>query len=195
MTAISIAGVAVGVWALTVVLSVMSGFEADLKKKILGTNAHALLLKYSSDFSEWKQVLPKVLAVPGIAGASPFILNEVILSQGQTPTGAELKAIDRGYLNGNGNACDAGYFRSPELRVMFADEFVAQRAVADRDLGPCVNHRVERDIAGADVGEDQLTTNSFSDYDDIARHRPNRIPCVLDAHLMRLEIHHQPLLV
>src|SRR5438105_10501990 len=94
MTAISIAGVAVGVWALTVVLSVMSGFEADLKKKILGTNAHALLLKYSSDFSEWKAVLPKVLAVPGIAGASPFILNEVILSQGQTPTGAELKGID-----------------------------------------------------------------------------------------------------
>jgi lipoprotein-releasing system permease protein len=94
MTAISIAGVSVGVWALTVVLSVMSGFEADLKKKILGTNAHALLLKYSSDFSEWRAVLPKVIAVPGIAGASPFILNEVILSQGQTPTGAELKAID-----------------------------------------------------------------------------------------------------
>jgi lipoprotein-releasing system permease protein len=94
MTAISIAGVAVGVWALTVVLSVMSGFEADLKKKILGTNAHALLLKYSSDFTEWKAVMPKVLSVPGIAGASPFILNEVILSQGQTPTGAELKGID-----------------------------------------------------------------------------------------------------
>ena len=94
MTAISIAGVAVGVWALTVVLSVMSGFEADLKRKILGTNAHALLLKYSSDFSEWKAVMPKVLSAPGIAGASPFILNEVILSQGQTPTGAELKGID-----------------------------------------------------------------------------------------------------
>src|SRR5439155_398197 len=69
MTAISIAGVAVGVWALTVVLSVMSGFEADLKKKILGTNAHALLLKYSSDFSEWKAVMPKVLSAPGTARA------------------------------------------------------------------------------------------------------------------------------
>jgi lipoprotein-releasing system permease protein len=94
MTAISIAGVSVGVWALTVVLSVMSGFEADLKKKILGTNAQAFLMKYSSDFSEWKAVLPKVLAVPGVVGASPFIMNEVILSQGQSPTGAELKAID-----------------------------------------------------------------------------------------------------
>ena len=94
MTAISIAGVAVGVWALTVVLSVMSGFEADLKKKILGTNSHALLLKYSNDFAEWKTVMPKVAAVPGVAGVSPFILNEVIISHGQTVTGAELKGID-----------------------------------------------------------------------------------------------------
>ncbi|TMB25115.1 MAG: hypothetical protein E6J62_21865, partial [Deltaproteobacteria bacterium] len=38
--------------------------------------------------------MPKVVSVPGVAGASPFILNEVILSQGQTPTGAELKGID-----------------------------------------------------------------------------------------------------
>jgi lipoprotein-releasing system permease protein len=94
MTAISIAGVAVGVWALTVVLSVMSGFEADLKHKILGTNSHALLLKYSNDFSEWKSVMPKVADVQGVAGVSPFILNEVILSHGQTVTGAELKGID-----------------------------------------------------------------------------------------------------
>src|SRR5437868_7124606 len=94
MTGISVAGVAVGVWALTVVLSVMSGFESDLKRKILGTNSHALLLKYSADFSEWRSVIPKVAAVPGVAGVSPFILNEVILSHGQTVTGAELKGID-----------------------------------------------------------------------------------------------------
>jgi len=94
MTGISIAGVSVGVWALTVVLSVMSGFESDLKRKILGTNSHALLMKYSNDFSEWRSVMPKVAAVPGVAGVSPFILNEVILSHGQTVTGAELKGID-----------------------------------------------------------------------------------------------------
>ena len=94
MTAISVAGVSVGVWALTVVLSVMSGFEADLKHKILGTNSHALLMKYSTEFSEWKGVTPRVAAVAGVAGVSPFILNEVILSHGQTVTAAELKGID-----------------------------------------------------------------------------------------------------
>src|SRR5207237_35713 len=83
-----------------VVLSVMSGFEADLKHKILGTNSHALLLKFSSDFNEWRQVIPKVSAVPGVAGVSPFILNEVILSHGQTVTGAELKGIDPATVGG-----------------------------------------------------------------------------------------------
>ncbi|HEX4386701.1 MAG TPA: ABC transporter permease [Myxococcales bacterium] len=94
MTAISVAGVSVGVWALTVVLSVMSGFEADLKHKILGTNSHALLMKYTSEFPEWKGVVPTVTAVAGVSGVSPFILNEVILSHDQTVTGAELKGID-----------------------------------------------------------------------------------------------------
>ena len=94
MTFISIAGVAVGVTALTVVLSVMSGFEADLKKKILGTNAHAMLLKYTNDFSEWQKVLPQVTEVPGVSGASPFILNEVMIAHKEALTGSELKGID-----------------------------------------------------------------------------------------------------
>ena len=47
----------VGVWALTVVLSVMSGFEADLKRKILGTNSHAWLMKYHENFREWRDTL------------------------------------------------------------------------------------------------------------------------------------------
>ena len=94
MTFISITGVAVGVTALTVVLSVMSGFEADLKRKILGTNAHAMLLKYTNDFSEWAKVLPQVNAVPGVQGASPFILNEVMIAHKDSLTGSELKGID-----------------------------------------------------------------------------------------------------
>jgi lipoprotein-releasing system permease protein len=94
MTAISIAGVSVGVWALTVVLSVMSGFEADLKKKILGTNSHAWLMKYNENFREWRDVLKKVQAMPNVVGATPFIMREVMLSQRDALSGAELKGID-----------------------------------------------------------------------------------------------------
>jgi lipoprotein-releasing system permease protein len=95
MTLISIGGVAIGVWALTVVLSVMSGFEADLKKKILGHNAHGMVLTYGQDaFQEWRGAREKVLGVRGVAGATPFLYNEVMLSAGQNLTGAILKGID-----------------------------------------------------------------------------------------------------
>ena len=95
MTLISIAGVALGVWALTVVLSVMSGFEADLKRKILGQTAHGMVLTYGQDdFTEWRSVRERVLAVPGVAGATPFLYNEVMLSSGQNLTGAILKGVD-----------------------------------------------------------------------------------------------------
>ncbi|HTN54176.1 MAG TPA: ABC transporter permease [Anaeromyxobacter sp.] len=96
MTLISIGGVAIGVWALTVVLSVMSGFEADLKKKILGHTAHGMVLTYGGqeDFGDWREVRRKVLAVDGVTGATPFLYNEVMLSTGQNLTGAILKGID-----------------------------------------------------------------------------------------------------
>jgi lipoprotein-releasing system permease protein len=95
MTLISIGGVALGVWALTVVLSVMSGFEADLKHKILGHTAHGMVLTYGGDdFGDWRGVRNKVVAVPGVTGATPFLYNEVMLSTGQNLTGAILKGID-----------------------------------------------------------------------------------------------------
>ncbi len=96
MTLISIGGVAIGVWALTVVLSVMSGFEADLKAKILGQNAHGMVMKYGgpADFTGWREARDKVLGVPGIAAATPFLYEEVMLSAGQNLTGAILKGVD-----------------------------------------------------------------------------------------------------
>jgi lipoprotein-releasing system permease protein len=95
MTLISIGGVAIGVWALTVVLSVMSGFEADLKHKILGHNAHGMVLTYGqNEFDDWRGTRQKVLGVKGVVGATPFLYNEVMLSAGQNLTGAILKGID-----------------------------------------------------------------------------------------------------
>jgi lipoprotein-releasing system permease protein len=94
MTTISLSAVALGVAALCVVLSVMSGFEVDLKKKILGTNAHAVVLKYGADFNEFQEVEKKVGAVPGVTGVSPFIMNEVMISSEQNISGVLIKGID-----------------------------------------------------------------------------------------------------
>lgn len=94
MTALSVGGVGVGVMALIIVLSVMSGFEADLQKKILGTNSHGVVMKFTPDMPEYDEVMEKVLAVQGITGATPFILNEVMVSSEGNISGSMIKGID-----------------------------------------------------------------------------------------------------
>lgn len=93
MTVLSIGGVAVGVMALCVVLSVMSGFEQDLKQKILGTNAHAIVLKYGT-FDKWQEASETTRETPGVLGVSPFILNEVMVTTESHLAGALIKGID-----------------------------------------------------------------------------------------------------
>ena len=94
ITVISVCAVAVGVWALVVVLSVMSGFEADLQAKILGTNAHAVVLKYATPFDEWQNVEKDVRQVKGITGVSPFVIGTVMVSTGTQTEGVVLKGIN-----------------------------------------------------------------------------------------------------
>lgn len=93
MTVLSIGGVAVGVMALCVVLAVMSGFEIDLKRKILGTNAHAVVLKYGI-FEGWEEAADVAKETPGVLGVSPFVLQEVMVTADNNLTGALLKGID-----------------------------------------------------------------------------------------------------
>ena len=81
MTALSVGGVGVGVMALIIVLSVMSGFEVDLQQKILGTNAHAVVSKYAGDLTEYPKVMEQIAKVPGVVGQTPFIVNQVMIAR------------------------------------------------------------------------------------------------------------------
>lgn len=94
MTALSVGGVGVGVMALIVVMSVMSGFEADLQQKILGTNAHGVVTTYNLQMPEYAEVMAKVRTVRGIAGATPFVASEVMLTSEGNTVGAMIKGID-----------------------------------------------------------------------------------------------------
>jgi lipoprotein-releasing system permease protein len=92
---ISTAGVAVGVMALIVVMAVMSGFEYDLRSKILGTNAHIWVLRYGErGIEQPKEPLAAVRQTPGVRAVAPFTYAEVLLtSQGRT-AGTVLRGID-----------------------------------------------------------------------------------------------------
>ena len=94
MTSLAVLGVGVGVWAMVVVLSVMSGFESDFQKKILGTNSHGLVMKYSPDMAEYGEVMEKISTVRNVIGQTPFILMEVMVESEGNVSGAMIKGID-----------------------------------------------------------------------------------------------------
>ena len=95
ITVISIVGVAVGVMTLIVVLAVMTGFEKTIKEKILGTQAHIVVLKASQEgMDHYEEVSKKVQEVKGVVSAAPFIFNQVMLSSESNVTGGVIKGID-----------------------------------------------------------------------------------------------------
>jgi lipoprotein-releasing system permease protein len=94
ITLISVAGVALGVMALIIVLAVMTGFEEDLKEKILGTNAHIVVLNGAGAMQDYQELLKKVQGIDGVVAATPFIYNQVMLSSGKNVSGVVLRGID-----------------------------------------------------------------------------------------------------
>jgi lipoprotein-releasing system permease protein len=88
-------GVALGVGALATVMSVTGGFRAQFREKVLGVNAHVLVLKYATDFREYRQVMEKMKKVPGVTGVAPFVINPMMITHGdRTATGVLLKGVD-----------------------------------------------------------------------------------------------------
>ncbi len=94
ITFISTAGVALGVMALIVVLAVMTGFEEDLKEKILGTNAHMVVIRSGAPMEDYRSVMEKLKGFKGVQAATPFIYNQVMLSSGKNVSGVVLRGID-----------------------------------------------------------------------------------------------------
>ena len=96
-TVITTGGVAVGVMALLVVLSVMSGFHEDLRKKILGVNAHVVVLNYTGGIENHEGIIKKLKTIPRVTGASPFVLGQVMVAKGKRAHGVYLRGIDPAY--------------------------------------------------------------------------------------------------
>lgn len=92
---LSILGVGVSACALCVVVSVMGGFGADLKRKILGNNAHIRIeAKNASGFQHWRELLDQVRGAPGVKAATPVAGGEVMASSATNTAGVLLRGVD-----------------------------------------------------------------------------------------------------
>jgi len=91
---LSILAVAVSSCMLISVLSVMGGFRADLKKKILGNHAHIVIDKAYEELDDWEPLLTRTRQTEGVVGATPFLQVEVMVSSLSNRAGAILRGID-----------------------------------------------------------------------------------------------------
>lgn len=91
---IAVVGIALGVWALSAVLAITSGFQDAFRNKVLGVNAHVLVLKYGWDFTEYREVMATVRNTPGVVGAAPFLINPMMITHGERISGVLVKGVD-----------------------------------------------------------------------------------------------------
>ena len=92
-SAVSMIGIAVGVWALIVVLSVMNGFQKEVRTRILGVVSHLQILAGDNRLEDWRGVAKAVAQHPRVVGTAPFVQAQAMLSNGQAVRGAVVRGI------------------------------------------------------------------------------------------------------
>jgi lipoprotein-releasing system permease protein len=91
---LSMVGVALGVCALVVVLSVMSGAESELRRKILGMNAHVMVYRAGEVMDHPQKVIAKARQVPGVVQGAAFAYGQIMVVSGSGASGAIMRGIN-----------------------------------------------------------------------------------------------------
>ena len=93
ITLTSVLGIALGVTALITVLSVMNGFEAELRERILGMTSHATVTGQSGQLDNWQELDQRLVGYPHIQGTAPFINGQVMINADRRVSGTMLSGI------------------------------------------------------------------------------------------------------
>jgi lipoprotein-releasing system permease protein len=95
-TLFAMLGVALGVAALAIVMSVTGGFQEQFREKVLGVNAHVIVMKTTQDFHEYRDVMDKAAAIDkDVVAVQPFIFAEMLVTRGKGElSGVAIKGVD-----------------------------------------------------------------------------------------------------
>ncbi len=92
----AVLGIGLGVASLIVVIGVMSGFQEELKKRILGFNPHLVVIPYIGDMQNADSVAREITKVKGVRGASPYVFTKIILKRKGVADGIVVKGVEPG---------------------------------------------------------------------------------------------------
>lgn len=158
ISVISVVAVMIACSGMIVVMSVMNGFSSDLRSKILGANAHLMVLKYGRDFSEYEQVIEKTKDIPGVVGASAFILNEGLVSSTRNLSSSIITGVDLQRVAETGrlkyvSEKSLGYLKDP-TSIPVASESLTNAGVAlIDDAAPPARNELPGVIIGKEMAE------------------------------------------
>jgi lipoprotein-releasing system permease protein len=96
---ISILGIALGIWALISVMSVMNGFEKEIRARILGAAAHIQVMGADGTIASWEPLAAAVKTHPEVLAAAPFVNAQGLLTNGTTVRGVFVRGIVPGLEN------------------------------------------------------------------------------------------------
>ncbi len=94
ITMISMIGVMIGVMTLNIVLAVMTGFEEDLRDRILGFNPHVVISSLQGFVDGYAEVVDAVRQGPDVVAVAPFVYGQVMVSAGQSVSGSLVRGVD-----------------------------------------------------------------------------------------------------
>lgn len=94
ISVISILGVAVGVMALIIVLSVYTGFTEGLRDQIIGINSHILVQRYGQNITDQVKLAEQIESVQEVVATTPYIFSQALISSGHNSSGIVLRGID-----------------------------------------------------------------------------------------------------
>jgi len=188
ITLISVAGIALGVAALIVILSVMNGFEGELRDRLLSMTAHGYVTGADGELDNWPQVRDEMMREPGIVGAAPFVqmegmirtdrsLNAVLIhgilpGQEAAVSGRTINFLEGGFevLTVDSRSIVLGRFLALELGVRIGDGVVLliPRPAGDGTLESVLERFIVRGVFGAGV-QDHDGKLALVHMDDAAR--------------------------
>ena len=94
ITFMAVTGVTIGVSALLIITAISTGFLEAFKEKVLGVNAHVIVLKVGETFHEYRDVTKISKREEGVVEAAPFIITEMMLAKGKSISGILIKGIE-----------------------------------------------------------------------------------------------------
>jgi len=90
---VSVLGLALGVATLIVVLSVMNGFQREIRSRILSVTSHATMMGLEGNLTDWQKIRGEVLKQPGVVAAAPYIEEQAMVANGAHIDAATVRGI------------------------------------------------------------------------------------------------------